>query len=316
MRVIIALAALAVSLSLGGCSNHSQVAYAKPLLPPPLPPHPTNALSKAGAEKPRQVGDVSAKGGLAKINKVKAAAVATAEERRISKHTVEPAVAKAEPKAGTEAKPQPPAAVRVLPTTIDTVGGVANALTLGKTDQAVGTAKAFTDNLKVKVSIYYRGLATDRLPSEQTEAAINLVPSVDLFVRPEQGIASLKLLRQGIEKELAIDETDAKNNKFAEARRQADERALNARRLISAIGTDEDLDHALAYLDTLRTERQWPDFVKMLTGAVEQEAEIKFKAAQAKAKKLGGPQTPHLSCSEVVTLPHALHNLRFLIPCA
>ena len=28
----------------------------------------------------------------------------------------------------------------------------------------------------------------------------------------------------------------------------------------------------------------------MLTGAVEQEAEVKFKAAQAKAKKLGGPQ--------------------------
>ena len=55
MRVIIALAALAVSLSLGGCSNHNQVAYAKPLLPPPLPPHPTKALSKAGAEKPRQV---------------------------------------------------------------------------------------------------------------------------------------------------------------------------------------------------------------------------------------------------------------------
>ena len=28
----------------------------------------------------------------------------------------------------------------------------------------------------------------------------------------------------------------------------------------------------------------------MLTGSVEQEAEVKFKAAQAKAKKLGGPQ--------------------------
>ena len=63
MRVIIALAALAVSLSLGGCSNHNQVAYAKPLLPPPLPPHPTKALSKAGAEKPRQVGEVSTKYG-------------------------------------------------------------------------------------------------------------------------------------------------------------------------------------------------------------------------------------------------------------
>jgi hypothetical protein len=290
VRVIIALAALAVSLSLGGCSNHNQVANAKPLLLPPLPPHPTKALSKAGAEKPRQVGDVSAKGGRVKIDKVKAAAVATAEERRISKRTVEPALAKAEPKAGTEAKPQPPAAVRVLPTTIDTVGGVANALTFSNTDQAVSTAKAFIDNLKVKVSIYYRSLPADRLPSEQTEAAINRVPRVDLFERPEQGVAKLKVLRQGIEKELAIDETDAKDNKFAEARQKANERALNARRLISTIGTDEDLDHALGYLDTLRTEAHWPDFVKMLTGAVKQEAEVKFKAAQAKAKKLGGPQ--------------------------
>jgi len=289
VRVIIALAALAVSLSLGGCSNHNQVANAKPLLLPPLPPHPTKALSTAGAEKPRQVGDVSAKGGRVKIDKVKAAAVATAEERRISTRTVEPALAKAEPKAGTEAK-RPPAAVRVPPTTIDTVGGVANALTFSNTDQAVSTAKAFIDNLKVNVSIYYRSLDADRLPSEQTEAAINQVPSVDLFDWPEQGIAKLKVLRQGIEKELAIDETDAKDNKFAEARQKANERALNARRLISTIGTDEDLDHALGYLDRLRTEAQWPDFVKMLTGAVEQEAEVKFKAAQAKAKKLGGPQ--------------------------
>ena len=178
----------------------------------------------------------------------------------------------------------------VVPTTIDVVGGVANALSLSKPDQAVPTAKAFIDNLKVKVSIYYRSLAADRLPSEQTEAAINLVPSVDLFDRPEQGIAKLKVLRQGIEKELAIDETDAKDNKFAEARQKANERALNARRLISTIGPDEDLDRALAYLDTLRTEPQWPDFVKMLTSAAEQEAEVKFKAAQAKAKILGGPQ--------------------------
>jgi hypothetical protein len=287
MRVIMALVVLATSLSLVGCSYQNQAAYAKPL-PSPLLPHPTKALTKAGAEKSRQVGEVSAKGGRAKINKVKATVVATPEEHRINKHTVERALAKAEPKVGTEAKP--PAAGGALPTTIDTVGGVASALTLGKTDQAVRTANAYIDNLKVNVSLFYRDLATDRLSSEQTEAAINLAPSVGLFDRPEQGIANLKVLRQGIEKELAIDETDAKDNKFAEARQKANERALNARRLISTIGTDEDLVHALAYLDTLRTEGQWPDFVKMLTGAVEQEAEVKFKAAQAKAKKLGGPQ--------------------------
>ena len=41
MRVIIALAVLAVCLSLGGCSRANQAAYAKPL-PSPLP-HPTKA---------------------------------------------------------------------------------------------------------------------------------------------------------------------------------------------------------------------------------------------------------------------------------
>jgi hypothetical protein len=287
MRVIITLVVLAVSLSLVGCSYRNPAAYAEPL---PSPLHPTKAPTKAVAERSRRAGEVSANGGRTKINKVKATVVASPEEHRISKHTVERALAKGEPKVGTEAKPKPAAIAGALPTTIDTVGGVAEALTLGKTDLAVSTAKAYTDNLKVKVSTYYRDLATDRLPSEQADAAINRVPSVNLFGSPEQGIAILKVLRQGIEKELAIDETDAEDNKFAEARHKANERSLKARDLISTIGTDEDLDHARAYLDRLRTEPQWPDFVKMLTSAIEQEAEIKFKAAQAKAKKLGGPQ--------------------------
>jgi hypothetical protein len=47
MRVIIALAVLAVSLSLGGCSHPNQAAYAKPL-PSPLLPH----LTKASSVKP------------------------------------------------------------------------------------------------------------------------------------------------------------------------------------------------------------------------------------------------------------------------
>jgi hypothetical protein len=174
------------------------------------------------------------------------------------------------------------------PTTIDTVGGIANALTLGKTDQAVGIAKAYIDDLRVNVGKYYRGLATDRLASEQAEAAVNLVPGISLFEKPQQGIANLKVLRQGIEKELAIDERGAQNNKFAEEK--ANQTVLNARRLIRTIGTDEDLDNSLAYMDTLRAEREWPDVVKMLTRAVEEEAEVKFKAAQAKAKRVGGPQ--------------------------
>jgi hypothetical protein len=43
MRVIIALAVLAVCLSLGGCSRPNRTAYAKPL--PSQLPHPTNASS-------------------------------------------------------------------------------------------------------------------------------------------------------------------------------------------------------------------------------------------------------------------------------
>jgi hypothetical protein len=286
MRVIIALLVLAVSLSLVGCSCPNQAAYAKPLLSPQLP-HTPKVPTKAVAEQSRQAGVVSAEGSRAKINKVKAAVVVTPEEYRISKHIVERAPAKAEPKVGLEASPNPPAAEQAL---IDTVGSVANALTLGRTDQAVRTAKAYIDNLKANMSLFNRDLATDRLPSEQIEAWIKLVPSVDLFDRPEQDIANLKVLRKGIENELAIEEADAKDNKFAETQLKANERALSARRLISTIGTDEDLDHALAYLNTLRTEPQWPDFVKMLNSVAEQEAEAKFKAAQAKAKKLGGPQ--------------------------
>ena len=57
------------------------------------------------AEKPRQVGEVS-KGGRAKVNKVKAAAVETAKEHGISKRTVERAFERASdhPKAPTKPK--------------------------------------------------------------------------------------------------------------------------------------------------------------------------------------------------------------------
>jgi hypothetical protein len=41
-------------------------------------------------------------------------------------------------------------------------------------------------------------------------------------------------------------------------------------------------------MDTLRAKSEWPDVVKLLTDAIEQEAEVKFKAAQAKANQLGG----------------------------
>ena len=59
------------------------------------------AAHKAAAEaadKPRQLGEVSAKGGRAKVDTVKAAAVAAAKEHGISKRTVERAFAKAEGK--------------------------------------------------------------------------------------------------------------------------------------------------------------------------------------------------------------------------
>jgi hypothetical protein len=44
------------------------------------------------------------------------------------------------------------------------------------------------------------------------------------------------------------------------------------------------------YLDALRTEPPWSDFLKKLNNAVVQEAKIKFEAAKARAKKLGGIQ--------------------------
>ena len=177
-----------------------------------------------------------------------------------------------------------------LPATLDTVGGIANAITLGRTDQAVCTAKFYIDKLKVNVDKYDWYLSAERLLPEQVEATVSLVPGTTLYLRPEQGINNLKLLRQRIEKQLEIDKAEAKTNKFAEAKQKVNERILHARRLIDVIGTNEDLDHALMYLDTLQTEPQWADFVKGVTAAVEEEAEVKFEAAQAKAKKLGGVQ--------------------------
>ena len=97
-----------------------------------------------------------------------------------------------------------------------------------------------------------------------------------------QAIAKLKVLRKDVFKELALDEANARNNKFSEAR------VLSARHLILAIGTDEDLEKALANMDTLRAKSEWPDVVKVLTDALEQEAEVKFKAAHTKANQLGG----------------------------
>jgi hypothetical protein len=51
MRVIIALAVLAVFLSLGGCSRNKQAVYAKPVPSAPLP-HPTKASSVKPAPLP------------------------------------------------------------------------------------------------------------------------------------------------------------------------------------------------------------------------------------------------------------------------
>lgn len=174
--------------------------------------------------------------------------------------------------------------------TFETVGGIANALTLGRVDQAVRVAKSYLENIKLNVAKYYWDLATDRVSSDQSEATVDLVPGPSLFDKPEQGISNLKVLRKGIEKELAVDEAYAKSNKLAGTQRKAHQRILNAHLIIGAIGTDEDLDRVLTYLEALRTEPQWPDFVKMLTVAVEEEAKVKFEAAQTRAIKLGGVQ--------------------------
>ena len=178
----------------------------------------------------------------------------------------------------------------VMSPTIDTVGGIANALTLGRVDQAVGVAKSYLENIKLNVAKYYWDLATDGVSSEQSEVMVNLVPGPSLFDKPEQGISNLKVLRKAIEKELAVDEDDAKNNKFGRSQRKTNQRIRNAHLIIGAIGTDEDLDRALTYLGALSSEPQWPDFAKMLTVAVEEEAKVKFEAARARAMKLGGVQ--------------------------
>ena len=304
MRVIIGLAVLAVSLLLGGCCHPNQAAYATPL-PPPHPvkaspvkaspvktfPLRTKTFPEGQSRMPPRVSlgtsvlpsatalhyvTLDTGGNCAMVDSKPSAGsgkIIGDKEGYTSSESANKALKECKAKYNTAG---------ALPTTIDTVRGIANALDLGKTDQAVEIAKTYVDNLRVNVGKYYWGFAADRLSPEHAEAAVNLLPGIGLFDSPEQGIAKLKVLRQDIEKELALDETNARNNKFSEAR------VLSARYLIRAIGTDEDLENALANIDTLHAKSEWPDVVRMLTDAVEQEAEVKFKAAQAKAKQLGG----------------------------
>ena len=306
MCVVIGLVVLAVSLPLGDCPHHYQSAYAKlspPLLHPPLRVDPTRSSSM---ETPPIV--AMKRQGIRSRRSTNAKPIAPVVHSRAS---AMPKVAldKVEHCAIDHSKPGGHSAgnalseesrgecndlggMERLSPIIDTVGGIASALTVGKTDQAVRTAKTYLESLKFNAVKYYWSLAADRAPSDQSEAAANLIPGPSLFDEPERGIDSLKILRQGIEKELAIDETDARNNKFADAetRRKVTQRVVNAQRLIDAIGTDADLDHALAYLAALHSEPQWSDFMNSLTGAVEDAAKIKFEAIQARAKKLGGVQ--------------------------
>ena len=304
MRVIIAVAVLSVSLSLSGCSYHDQAAYAE-LLPSPLVLPPTKASSVKAlplpARKSLEVRSRMPPSGNSSASLPPAAAMHSVVLDPVGNC----AVVDSEPSAGIigdscgdaslesanralKAECKDEVAAESLPTTLEMVGEIAEALNLSKTDEAIRAAKAYMDSLKVKVGTYYQGVAVNWQSSEEIEAALGLVPGTSLFDSPEQGITNLKLLRDEIQKELVIDETDAKNE-FAEARQDLNERILKARSLIRAIGTDDELANALAYLETLRAEPKWHDFVKRLSGVIQDEAEVRLKAAEAKAKKLGGP---------------------------
>ena len=280
MRVIIAVAVLSVSLSLSGCSYHDQAAYAE-LLPSPLVLPPTKASSVKALPLPARK-SLEVRSRMPPSGDSSASLPPAAGMHYLVLDTAgNCAVVDSKPSAGIigdsggytsfesansalKAKCKGEVAARTLPTTLEMVGEIADALNLSKTDEAIRAAKAYMDSLKVKVGTHYQGLAVDRLSSEEIEAALNLVPGTSLFDSPEQGITNLKLLRDEIQKEVVIDETDAKNNGFAEARQDVNERLLNARNLIRAIGTDDELANALAYLQTLRTEPKWQDFVREL----------------------------------------------------
>jgi hypothetical protein len=298
MCVIIGLAFLTVSLPLGDCFDHYQGAHARlrpaPLLLAPMKanraemaPIPSRKRQKAHSRIPPSGGRIAlarSRAGATQrvaLDKIATSALVSSKPTSSGKFIDDSggyaSLASMKCKDGTGA----------ISPTIDAVGGVANALTLGRVDQGVCVAKSYLENLKLGAAKYYRDLAIDRAPLEQSEATINLVPGPSLLDKPQQGISNLKVLRKEIEKELAIDEAEAQNNPLVGSQRK---RILNARLIIGRIGTDEDLDRALTYLDALRTEPQWPDLVKLLTAAMEEEAKLKFESARAKAMKLGGIQ--------------------------
>jgi len=122
------------------------------------------------------------------------------------------------------------------------------------------------------------------------EAAINLVQNISLFDRPEQGIANLKV-DKGLRKNWRLMRLMQKTTSSQRLGRSPTN-GYSMPAASSARLARMRIDRALVYLNTRHTEPQWPEFVKMLTltSVTEQEAEAKFKAAEAKAKKLGGPQ--------------------------
>ena len=311
MCVLVSLGVLAASLSLFGCPHHNQAAYVRLLTSPHVTttsPHVTTAIPvkpspprvrKTRSRRPphghqsASLGPFAANVYYVAVDPVGSCVVVDFKPETGKIIGDKGGYASLESANGalktSKAKCEDELGTRGFPTTLNTVQDIANALDLGKTDQAVRTAKAYINRLKESIGTYYWGLV-DRVPSEQAGAAINLVPGSDLFDRPKQGMADLRLLRWSIEKEVAIDEIEAKSNKFAESRQKANERRVSGQYLIRTIGTDESLENALSYLDALHAKPDWHDFVTMLNGVIAEDAEVKFKAAQTKANKLGGAQ--------------------------
>jgi hypothetical protein len=295
MCVAVSVGVLAASLSLGTCPREALhiVPSAGPLLLAPTNKSQAKPYSSSAKTSPIVRSGLSRKSKVHSINN-KSPSLVVLTTSTANKNTPEQGFRDLNHQ-GQKSKKENEGSIDTFGETIKIMN---SSLELGNAKSAVSVAEVYLKRLNVDVGAYYRILAPDRLTSEQADAWANLVPDLGFFANAEQAIANLKVLRQGVEQELSIDETDAKSARADDTGRKNAERARLGRRIVSSIGTDEDLENALRNIKEIQSK---PPVVKMLSDAIEQQSEINFRAVQEKSNKVG---VYRLTREDIDTLTH------------
>src|SRR5215813_3136889 len=279
MCVAVSVGVLAASLSLGTCPREALhiVPSAGPLLLAPTNKSQAKPYSTSAKTSPIVRSGLSRKSKVHSINN-KSPSLVVLTTSTADKNTPEQGFRDLK---GQKSKKENEGSIDTFGETIKIMN---SSLELGNAKSAVSVAEVYLKRLNVDVGAYYRILAPDRLTSEQADAWANLVPDLGFFANAEQAIANLKVLRQGVEQELSIDETDVKSARADDTGRKNAERARLGQRIVSSIGSDEDLENALTNIKETQSK---PHMVTMLSDAIEHQLEFNFRTIQEKSNKVG-----------------------------